>query len=94
MHGLLKAASGDKPVAITETDWPWSGQSVAAAEPSAHHARRYFLDVQQWGRREGVKLFYFSSFDEPWKQGQEGAVGAQWGLWDSDEQPKHTPPVA
>jgi GPH family glycoside/pentoside/hexuronide:cation symporter len=94
MHGLLKAASGDKPVAITETGWPWSGQSVAAAEPSAHHARRYFLDVQQWGRREGVKLFYFSSFDEPWKQGQEGAVGAQWGLWDTDEQPKHTPPVA
>jgi glycoside/pentoside/hexuronide:cation symporter, GPH family len=94
MHGLLKAASGDKPVLITETGWPWSGQSVAAAQPSAHHAMRYFIDVQQWGRREGVKLFYFSSFDEPWKLGQEGAVGAQWGLWDKDEQPKHRPPVA
>ena len=89
MHGLLKAASGDKPVLITETGWPWSGQSVAGAEPSAAHAMRYFIEVQQWGRREGAKVFYFASFDEPWKLGQEGAVGAQWGLWDQDERPKH-----
>jgi exo-beta-1,3-glucanase (GH17 family) len=89
MHGLLKAASGEKHVVITETGWPWNGQTVAAARPSAENAMRYFIDVQQWGRREGVRLFHFSSFDEPWKLGQEGEVGAQWGLWDQDEQPKH-----
>jgi len=88
MHGLVKAAGGDKPVLITETGWPWSGQPVAAAQPSAENAMRYFIDVQLWGRREGVKVFYFSSFDEPWKLGQEGEVGARWGLWDKDEQPK------
>lgn len=88
MHGLVKAAGGDKPVLITETGWPWSGQAVAAAQPSAENAMRYFIDVQLWGRREGVKVFYFSSFDEPWKLGQEGEVGARWGLWDKDEQPK------
>jgi GPH family glycoside/pentoside/hexuronide:cation symporter len=89
MHGLVKAAGGDKPVVITETGWPWQGNAVAAAVPSAVNAMRFFIDIQQWGRSEGVKLFYFSSFDEPWKLGQEGVVGTQWGLWDKDEQPKH-----
>jgi GPH family glycoside/pentoside/hexuronide:cation symporter len=89
MHGLVKAAGGDKPVLVTETGWPWSGQAVAGAEPSPDHAMRYFIDVQQWGRREGVKLFYFSSFDEPWKLAQEGEVGTQWGLWDKDERLKY-----
>ena len=63
--------------------------AVAAAVPSPDNARRYFIDTQDWAQREGVELFYFSSFDEPWKLGQEGAVGTQWGLWDKDERPKY-----
>jgi len=94
MHGLVKAAGGDKPVVITETGWPGQGQAVGAAMPSAQNAMRYFVDVQQWGRREGVKLFHFSSFDEPWKLATEGEVGTQWGLWDKDERPKYVAPTA
>jgi len=94
MHGLVKAAGGDKPVLVTETGWPGQGQAVGAAVPSADNAMRYFIDVQQWGRGEGVKVFYFASFDEPWKLGSEGEVGTQWGLWDKDERPKYTPPAA
>jgi GPH family glycoside/pentoside/hexuronide:cation symporter len=90
MHGLVKAAAGeDKPVVIAETGWPGQGQAVNAAVPSAENAMRYFVEVQQWGRREGVQLFWFSSFDEPWKLKQEGDVGTHWGLWDKDERPKY-----
>ncbi len=89
MVGLVQAAGGEKPVIVTETGWPGNGQPVAGAVPSAENAMRYFVDVQQWARRDGVKLFYFSSFDEPWKLKQEGEVGTQWGLWDKDEQPKY-----
>ena len=89
MHGLVKAAGGDKPVIISETGWPSSGQVVGRAQPSVHNAMRYFTEVQQWGRSEGVKVFHFASFDEPWKLGQEGQVGTQWGLWDKDERPKY-----
>ena len=90
MHGLVKAAAGeDKLVIITETGWPGQGQAVGAAVSAPDHAMRYFIEAQQWGRREGVKLFWFSSFDEPWKQKQEGEVGTQWGLWDKDERPKY-----
>lgn len=89
MHALVKAAGGDKRVIVAETGWPGKGQAVAAAVPSAENAMRYFIDVQQWARGEGVKLFYFSSFDEPWKLAQEGEVGTQWGLWDKDERRKY-----
>ena len=54
---------------------------------------RYFVEVQDWARREGIKLFYFSSFDEPWKVGYEGEVGAQWGLWDKNERLKYAKPT-
>ncbi len=90
MFGLVKAAAGeDKPVIIAETGWPGKGQPVGGAMPSADNAMKYFVDVQRWARGEGVKLFYFSSFDEPWKLKQEGEVGTQWGLWDKDERPKY-----
>ena len=89
MHALVQRVAGGKPVVVAETGWPGQGQSVAAAVPSPDNAMRYFIDTQDWARRAGVSLFYFSSFDEPWKQGQEGAVGAHWGLWDKQEQPKY-----
>jgi glycoside/pentoside/hexuronide:cation symporter, GPH family len=76
MHALVKAAGGqDKPVIVTETGWPWKGQAVAAAVPSAENAMRFFVDVQQWGRSEGIKLFYFSTLEA--RTGRRGrhAVG-------------------
>jgi GPH family glycoside/pentoside/hexuronide:cation symporter len=76
-------------VIVAETGWPDGGEAVGPAVPSPENAMRYFVDVQQWARREGVKLFHFASFDEPWKRQQEGVVGTQWGLWDQDERPKH-----
>lgn len=86
----MKAAGGeDKLVIVAETGWPSQGLPVAAAIPSPENAMKYVIDVQQWACGEGVKLFDFSSFDEPWKLGQVGSVGASWGLWDRDGQPKY-----
>jgi len=89
MHALVQQVAGGKPVVVAETGWPGQGQSVSAAVPTAENAMRYFIDTQDWARREAVALFCFSSFDEPWKLGQEGAVGAQWGLWDKNERLKY-----
>jgi len=81
-YQALHAASG-KRVIITETGWPSQGQGLGDALPSAENALRFFLNIQQWAAQEGMELFYFSSFDEAWKVGSEGDVGAYWGLWDS-----------
>ena len=90
MHALVQKAAGGRRVIVTETGWPGQGQTVSAAVPSPENAMCYFIDTQDWARRAGVELFYFSSFDEPWKLGQEGELGAHWGLWDKNGKAKFT----
>ena len=46
------------------------------------------MNIQQWTMAEQIEVFYFSSFDESWKVGDEGDVGAYWGLWDKNEKLK------
>ncbi len=87
-HRTVRVAGG-KPVMITETGWPSQGQSFHGAHPSNESAMQYFINAQTWSKEEGVPMFYFSSFDESWKTGDEGDVGAYWGLWDKNEQLKY-----
>jgi exo-beta-1,3-glucanase (GH17 family) len=53
------------------------------------NARNYFINAQLWSKADNVDMFYFSSFDEPWKVGAEGDVGAYWGIWDKEEKLKY-----
>ena len=83
-----KVAAGKK-IIITETGWPNKGQTFYGAVPSQENAIRYFLNTQHWAQTDEIDIFYFSSFDESWKVGAEGDVGAYWGLWDKDEKLKY-----
>ena len=49
---------------------------------------RYFVDTVNWAQQADVDMFYFAAFDEAWKVGAEGDVGAYWGLWDKEGQAK------
>ena len=73
---------------ITETGWPSQGTPLKDAQPSYENAVRYFLNMQKWSAEENIEMFYFTSFDESWKVGDEGDVGAYWGLWDKNEKLK------
>jgi exo-beta-1,3-glucanase (GH17 family) len=88
MFESAKHAGNGKRVIITETGWPSEGGSLKAAFASAEHAMRYFIETQIWAKLNKIETFYFSSFDESWKVGPEGAVGAYWGLWDKNEKLK------
>jgi GPH family glycoside/pentoside/hexuronide:cation symporter len=90
MHELTKNKAKGKKVIITETGWPGKGNDVGEALPTEKNAMKFFINIQTWCQEEGVELFYFSSFDEPWKVAYEGEVGAQWGLWDKNEQLKYS----
>ena len=83
----MSAASGKK-VIITETGWPSQGANLEGAFPSYENALKYFINAQNWSNDENIEMFYFSSFDESWKVGSEGDVGAFWGLWDKNEKLK------
>ncbi|MBC6993369.1 glycosyl hydrolase family 17 protein [Neolewinella lacunae] len=84
----LKAAKGKK-VIVTETGWPSQGKGLDGAHPSELNAMKYFINAQRWSAEEQIDLFYFSSFDESWKVGAEGDVGAYWGIWDKNEELKY-----
>lgn len=77
-------AGGGKKVIISETGWPSQGSNCKAAEPGELNAMKYFINAQQWSAAEDIEIFYFTSFDESWKVGSEGDVGAYWGLWDQN----------
>ncbi len=87
-HQAVDAANG-KRVIITETGWPSAGGSLKSAQPSRENAIKYFIDSQQWSHEDKIEMFYFSSFDESWKTDDEGQVGANWGLWDREENLKY-----
>lgn len=87
--GVLQAAKG-KRVVISETGWPNIGSAFEGSEPSRVNALRYFINAQKWSLEENIEMMYFSSFDESWKVGAEGDVGAYWGLWDKDGKLKYT----
>ncbi|HRY99648.1 MAG TPA: glycosyl hydrolase family 17 protein [Bacteroidales bacterium] len=90
MYGQAREAGGGKRVIITETGWPSRGASLGIALPSARNALLYFINTQLWSMDENIEVFYFSSFDESWKTGAEGEVGAFWGVWDIHGNLKYT----
>jgi glucan 1,3-beta-glucosidase len=81
MFAFVKKVAQNKEVIISETGWPTKGEAFGDAKPSFEHAARYFIDTYQWANANGIKVFYFSSFDESWKTDEEGEYGAYWGLW-------------
>jgi sugar (glycoside-pentoside-hexuronide) transporter len=84
-----QAVAGGKPVMISETGWPDTGSPFHGAVPSMEGAMRYFIDTMRWAQQEGIDVFYFEAFDEAWKAGAEGDVGAYWGIWDKQGLPKY-----
>ncbi|MEM1174672.1 MAG: glycosyl hydrolase family 17 protein [Pseudomonadota bacterium] len=89
MYRKVQAVGGGKRIVVSETGWPDKGTPEQGAVPSYHNAVKYLVDSVNWSEQDGIELFYFSSFDEAWKVAAEGDVGAYWGLWDKDGQPKY-----
>ncbi len=89
MYRRAQHAAKGKPVIISETGWPNIGTAEGGAVPSEVNAIKYFIDTYRWAEEEGIEIYWFSSFDEAWKVDKEGDVGAYWGLFDKDGNPKY-----
>lgn len=85
MYDQARAVANGKRVIISETGWPSQGSNFEASEPSMENFMRYFINTQRWVKSEEIETLYFTSFDESWKVGNEGDVGAYWGIWDKIE---------
>jgi len=84
MVARTRAAAPGKRVLISETGWPDQGSPFQGSVPSREGAMQYFVDCVRWAEQDDIEIFYFAAFDEAWKVGAEGDVGACWGLWDKD----------
>jgi len=85
---LLKNTFPGKPVLIGEVGWPSNGRTrhsaVASPANQAAFLRRFLARAEQ----EKYLYFLMEAFDQPWKRVSEGAVGAYWGVFDVDRNPK------
>ena len=85
MYNQAVSAGNGKKVIITETGWPSQGGGFKGSLASMENYMKYFINGQAWSAQDNIEMFYFASFDESWKVGAEGDVGAYWGLWDKNE---------
>lgn len=88
MHQQVIDSAKGKKIIVTETGWPSQGENTKGAQPDSISTMKYFINCQVWAQHSDIEMFYFSSFDESWKVGAEGEVGAYWGLWDKNEKLK------
>lgn len=70
----------DKPVHIGETGWAtisneFYGEGGANAIDE-YKAGLYYRSIRDWSEANGISVFYFEAFDEPWKDA-ENPLGSE-----------------
>jgi exo-beta-1,3-glucanase (GH17 family)/cellulose synthase/poly-beta-1,6-N-acetylglucosamine synthase-like glycosyltransferase len=78
----------DKPVIIGEAGWPSEGRTKRFAEPSIANEAYFMRAFVQLAMEKGYDYYLLEAYDQPWKGGNEGSVGASWGLYDAQGNPK------
>src|ERR1700728_2043329 len=77
-----------KPVIIGEIGWPSEGRIRAGAVASVSNEALFLRRFLARAEKEGERYYLMEAFDQPWKARDEGAVGAYWGIYDVNRQPK------
>jgi len=80
----------DKPIIIGEAGWPSEGRSKKGAEPSLGNEAYFIRGFLPYAMEKGWDYYLLEAYDQPWKIGSEGPVGAYWGLFDADGNSKFT----
>ncbi len=78
----------DKPIIIGEAGWPSEGKSRRLAEASAANEAYFIRSFVQLAMEKGYDYYIMEAYDQPWKGGAEGSVGAYWGMYDATGNPK------
>ncbi|MBU1230476.1 MAG: hypothetical protein KKA55_04995 [Proteobacteria bacterium] len=87
-HAKIAAAYPGKPILIGEIGWPSAGRVRRDAVPGRVAQARFVREIINTAHERGIDYNIFELFDEPWKFGQEGTVGGNWGLLDTERRAK------
>lgn len=87
-YGILDKQFPKLPILLAEVGWPSNGRtrhdSVASESHEAIFLRRFLARAGA----EKYDYYLMEAFDQPWKAESEGAVGAYWGVYDVERNPK------
>ena len=86
--GELQRAFPGKPIVIAEVGWPSNGRTRHAAVASEANEAIFLRRFLARAAAEKYVYYVMEAFDQPWKRVSEGAVGAYWGVYDVQRQPK------
>ena len=84
----LKRMYPGKPIVITEVGWPSNGRTRQSAVASESNEAIFLRTFLERAAQEHYTYYVMEAFDQPWKAQVEGAVGAYWGVFDAERQPK------
>ncbi len=88
IYQRMKTTFPNQPIAIGETGWPSRGRWRQDAAPSRVNQAVFLRRFLTLAHEEGFDYNLIEAFDQNWKYKNEGVVGANWGLWTADRQPK------
>ncbi len=88
VYRRMAAQFPGKRIAIGETGWPSRGRWRQDAAPGRVEQALFLRRFIALAAQEGFDYNVIEAFDQRWKAVNEGTVGANWGLWSVDRQPK------
>ncbi len=79
-----------KKIVIGETGWPSDGRVKKGSVPSPAFEAAFLRKFFNLAERKNYDYYVMEAYDQPWKgsAGQEGAVGAFWGMLDAEGRAK------
>lgn len=84
----LKKLFPKKQLLLSEVGWPSNGRMRGGADASQADQAIYLRTLVNSLNSQGYSYFVIEAFDQPWKASDEGSVGAYWGVYNLDRQPK------
>lgn len=79
---LLRVNFPEKPVVMLEVGWPSNGRTIGKAVASTANEATFLRRMLHSLEKEQYIYYVMEAFDQPWKQSNEGTVGAYWGVYD------------
>jgi len=84
----LQSQFPNKHILIGEVGWPSAGDRISVATPSVEDEAQFIRQFVREASLRKIDYYLMEAFDQPWKEGIEGRVGAYWGVYGADRQPK------
>jgi len=86
---LMHRVFPGKQIIIGEVGWPSEGRTRGSAVPSVSNEALFLRRFLARAKKEGYVFYIMEAFDQTWKNAtSERGVGAYWGVYDEDRQPK------